>query len=418
MSYKREMHSNPSSSSSTDRESVRLRGWVLFSLRRWGEMAGSSIREVAAGRTAHPWKRGGLLAGLLPLSLGKWLIDWLCLGLDELIFPGARCTDLGRPVMVLGPPRSGTTRLHRVLAREEKFRTSPTWEVFLAPSIVQKRLFRGWIALDAKLGRPLARTAQRVERHLFKGFDATHPSSLAEPEEDYFYLSSLFACTGWLLAFPADVGLRRFLPGADEDDAEARREVLGFYRYCLRKQMYDAPPGACLLCKNASFASWLDVLPEAFPEAQFLVCRRAPGEAVPSMLSLAASTRADFGFAADDPAMRDLWIASMRAHYRAAAEAVRRLPPDRMAVVSMDSLRSALSETVQALATRFGWEWSAGFAAVLREEDEKSKNHRSRHRYRLQDFGLDVEGLRRDFADIPEPTEGLTFGCKHEKEGA
>ena len=417
MGYKRAMTHGSSSTSpdAPDRDTIRLRSRVLPSLCRWGAMAGASLRECATANLDHRWKRAGLLLMLLPLSLAKWMVDWVCLGLDELLFPGARVTPLGRPLMVLGPPRSGTTRLHRVLAREKGVRTSSTWEVFLAPSILQKRFFRGLKTLDSKVGRPLARMTRWIERRALKGFDHTHPSSLLAPEEDYFYLSTLFACTGWLLVFPADRGLRRWLPGAEEDDPEARRESLRFLRLCLRKQMYGAQPGTRLLCKNASFASWLDVLPEVFPEAGFVVCARAPEEAVPSMLSLAESALSDFGLAGVETHWRDMWIASMRAQYHAAAEAARSLPPDRLMVVSMDALRSRLEETVREVAARFEWARSDAFDAVLRDEARASKTHASRHRYRLQDFGLSKERIREEFPVIESANESLTPDPKTEK---
>jgi hypothetical protein len=377
-------------------------------------MAGTAVRQLWEPEVKHPVKRGGWLLFALPLSGLLFGLNWIGLWLDELLYPQVRRKKLISPVFVLGPPRSGTTHLHRVLAADrERFSTSATWEVLLAPSIVQKKLFRFLGKMDRKVGGPLMRLVGWCERKLLGGFAETHPSSLFAPEEDYFYLTSLMACSGLLLAFPGTAGLKRYLPGTEEDSVADRRQALLFYRYCVQKQLAAAGGHHTLLSKNASFSSWMDVLPEVFPDARFVVCMRGPTEAVPSMLSMASQAVTDFQAGGLEASLKTDLVSSMQAHYQTLHEVVPRIPVKRMAVVQLRELNEALEPTVKKLGERFGLNWNDSFLDFLNRESEKSKAYRSAHHYDLDAFGLDAEELRKSC-----PVTASSFaGCSTAENG-
>jgi hypothetical protein len=69
------------------------------------------------------------------------------------LFPAFRRQQIRQPVFVLGVPRSGTTFLHRALAADAAFTTTRTWELLFAPSLCQRYLIRGLIAVDSSWGR-------------------------------------------------------------------------------------------------------------------------------------------------------------------------------------------------------------------------------------------------------------------------
>jgi hypothetical protein len=56
------------------------------------------------------------ILGFLMLEIGNFL--FLCL--DEMLFPAYRRVTIGRPILIVGNPRSGTTFLHRVLSLDEE----------------------------------------------------------------------------------------------------------------------------------------------------------------------------------------------------------------------------------------------------------------------------------------------------------
>lgn len=359
---------------------------------------------LAGGRYRRPWRRLGFDLAALPLMGLLQLAHWSCLWLDELLFPGLRRVEIRRPVFIVGPPRSGTTHLHRTLSGDRaRFSTASTWEVFLAPSILQKKLLRGLRAADRRCGGPLARLAGFCESRLLGGFDEIHPSSLARPEEDYFYLSSLHACGGWSLAFPHWPALWRLMPGVADDPA-ARRRALDFYCRCLRRQQYVDGTDRVILSKNASFSSWMDLLPETFPDARFVVCMRKASETVPSMLSTA--DRALDGFAATPAgvdAVHARLVDAMKAHYRALTRAASALPATRLAVVDIAELKSDLPGVLRRLSGFLDIEFSKDFSGGVDALGRASRRHRSRHRYSAGDYRLNPEVLDRE-CPVPPST--------------
>lgn len=354
---------------------------------------------VFAGRMVTPVRRFFWLLGVCPV-LGVWLlVNRVCLALDGWWFPGFREVEIVRPVFVLGPPRSGTTHLHRVLAGDGAvFQWAAAWEVMLAPSVVQKKVFRWILEVDRRRGRPLVRGVRFVERKLLRGFAETHPGSVGDAEEDYFYLGSWLECSGWMLAFPNWRGFRGLVPGSAEGDTAggvaARRRAVGRYRACLQRQVYVNGSGRTVLSKNASFSSWMGLLEEAFPDARFVVCMRDGAETVPSMLSTAEQAMAGFGARQRGGEMREVLTGSMGAHYRELWERVPGLGAGRVWVVENGELRERLGEVLRGMDAELGLGLSEGFRARMGGMERRSRAHRSGHAYSLEGFGLETEGVR------------------------
>ena len=76
--------------------------------------------------------------------------------LDGILFPGFRKTEVKAPLFIVGYPRSGTTFLHRLLGKDEEHVSHmKTWELFLAPSIIQKKILKFLGDMDERLGSPM-----------------------------------------------------------------------------------------------------------------------------------------------------------------------------------------------------------------------------------------------------------------------
>ena len=70
------------------------------------------------------------------------ITNWLGFLLDSILFRDCRNLLIREPVFIVGVPRSGTTFLHRLLARdEEQFTSMKFWEILFAPSIIQKKIY-------------------------------------------------------------------------------------------------------------------------------------------------------------------------------------------------------------------------------------------------------------------------------------
>ncbi len=67
-------------------------------------------------------------------------ITWFCFSLDDIFFREYREIVVKQPLFIVGYPRSGTTFLHRLCARDSQTFTSlRMWEILFAPSITQKK---------------------------------------------------------------------------------------------------------------------------------------------------------------------------------------------------------------------------------------------------------------------------------------
>ncbi|WFB36054.1 sulfotransferase [Kiritimatiellota bacterium B12222] len=333
-----------------------------------------------------------------PLLVLWQCLTQLCLALDELCFPRYHHIEIRSPVFVLGPPRSGTTYLHRQLAESSsQYATASAWELFFAASILQKKLFRGLSYLDRRMGRPLSRTFDFLEKRAVQQFSQTHPGSLKEPEEDYYALQPWLRCSGVMLAFPSWKGFRRLLPGSAEMSDNYRRESLALYRRCLQKQLYVHGSGLTLLSKNASFSSWLDLLPEFFPDARYVICMRSPFETVPSMLSTADLAQRGFFAETHAQEMHTVLLNNMRAHYQVLNDQIPKSDDGQVVVVSHQEIKMSLEAVFGLFTSKLGLQVSEPYQESLRKRAESSKTFQSRHHYNLADYEVDEEDLRQNF---------------------
>ena len=114
------------------------------------------------------------LFSLLGISLFYCIAEitsWIGFFLDDILFPGYRRQAVRQPVFIIGPPRSGTTFLQRLLAQDEgRFSSMKSWEIMFAPSVTQKKFFAALGRLDSLCGSPLYRLVRAVETLMFEKF--------------------------------------------------------------------------------------------------------------------------------------------------------------------------------------------------------------------------------------------------------
>jgi hypothetical protein len=65
-----------------------------------------------------------------------------------------------------------------------------------------------------------------------------------------------------------------------------------------------------------------------------------------------------------------------------------------------DDLLQRPSEVIEAIYEKFGYRMEDAFLTILREEDEKQRGYRSRHKYSLEQFGLSREQIVEDFREV------------------
>lgn len=327
------------------------------------------------------------------------LVTWICLFSDEIFFPEYRKVEVGRPLFIVGFPRSGTTYLHRIVNKDvNQFSSLKLWEIFFAPSILQKIFFLSIGRLDRLLGKPLFKLAIKLENRLFSGSRSMHKISFFEAEEDEIILVHIFSSLFLAFMFPFDEmnPFSRF----DTDVSEANRKaIMKFYHGCIQRHLYVFGPDKRFLSKNPVSSSKINSIFETFPEAKIVCLVRQPLEAVPSAISWMSYGFRKFN--AVDQAVINEKIFSLVSHfYTYPLEQLSKRSEDCGIIETYDMLVRDPGAFITNIYNRFGFEISESFQSLLDRETGKAKNYSSRHAYSLDEYGLTAEQIFNDFKPI------------------
>ncbi len=304
-----------------------------------------------------------------------------------------------RPMFILGLPRTGSTLMQRLLAQDPGSRALYLWEL-IQPS--------PWPGVDKdRRIRRLQRDHLFFSRYLGPQLAAIHPSGAEVPEECRHLLMNTFGHP----AFREFGRIDRYLDWLDELGRGYKVRVYQEYRKQLQLLQWKAPRQRWVL-KAPLHAYSLDVVLELFPDACVIQTHRDLAEVVPSACSLFLNSRRVY---AEDinplQVGREVAQSLVHLHLRPAAR-VRASHPERVFDISYQSLMRDPVGTVRSIYERFELSFSA--AAERRMRDWLASNPQGkhgRHRYSLEQFGLDRATLHRLYPDYPEcfgvPAEAL-----------
>jgi hypothetical protein len=272
-----------------------------------------------------------------------------------------------------------------------------TWEILFAPSIVMRRMCRGVVALDRRLGGWLHRLVAVGERR-WQQKNYMHKQALSAPEEDEnFLVHAWLSLTPWSFGAMLDEA-RRFTFYDQAVPRAERRRAMAFYRRCVQRHLYacGCAPGndrPIYLAKNPAFNSRVDTLLDEFPDARFIYVARNPLDAVPSF---ASATKWVWDFVGDPVEVESLghYATELAGHgYCYPLERLERLPSDRYVVVRFDDLVGDAESTMTHIYRHLDIDLPPAYARILRQESERARSYRSRHRYAMQELGLSCEQI-------------------------
>jgi hypothetical protein len=370
-----------------------LKGFLRFTARLL-----SRIGDSGFGWTP---RRAAIYAALYLFYPPYELVTWVNLLLDNLLFRGYRDVRVEAPIFIAGNFRSGTTFLHRLLARDrERFCTMQMWEVLFAPSILQRRAVQALGALDSRLGSTVGRRLAAVEDD-WQEENPMHTVSLGAPEEDDYLLLHIWSAltiglsSGVLEEARPYVRFDTDLPRSDQD------RIMGFYRRCLQRHLHaHRARGRLYLAKNPALTPKIDSVYRWFPDARIICLVRSPLEMVPSFVNMMQFSYRVMGAPRQSDALRDFVVEMARCWYSHALERLDRAPLDRHIIVRYDDLVTDPAGTVTRIYARFGLEIGPEYAQVLESEAARARTYRSRHTYSLEGTGLTREGIVSGFRDV------------------
>ena len=195
--------------------------------------------------------------------------------------------------VILGLQRTGTTKLHRLLAADDNHRVLSSWEA-INP-----------VPLCDHNGRPdkrigIARASEKALRLMAPGFFAIHPVEHQAPEEDILLLDTTFLSTTPEATMNVP-SYAAWLEKTDQGPAYA-------YMVKLLKLLQWQRPGIRWILKSPHHLEFPDLIDRYFDEVHFLWTHREVTECIPSFISMAAHSRVIFSDEADGNAIARHWI--------------------------------------------------------------------------------------------------------------
>lgn len=375
---------------------------------------------MARGLALHleAWRRGTngdrqrSLGGLTLLRDFTFRLGIVSVGraLDHLLVPGFRRIVPRNPMFVVAPPRSGTTLLYNLLARDPGVVGVRLYESLL-PSITLLELVDR-LAANLDEDASLRRRFLAHEQALFNDLDAIHRIRYGELEEDTTLFDRHMVCPTALRFFPYAERLVPWLTLDDQPPA-TRRSIMGSYRRAIQRVLYRSP-GRTYLAKNIASAGRVGSLLEAFPDARMINIVRHPYRVLPSALRLVDRT---FGMGLPEKRRPELppddpyW----RAHaelildsYRRLLRWERTLPAENWLTLRFEDLVGDPMATVRGAYEHFGMPLGGDAEARMLDEVAEAGRHRSfvSEPARLEDYGLSQADV---YEAIPEVFEAYGF---------
>ncbi len=322
-------------------------------------------------------------------SLFHWFFFWL----DDVLFPAHKTQPINKPLFILGNLRSGSTFLHRLLSRDsETFTSLTTWDIYLTPSVTQKKITYFVSRLDKKyLGGFLHRIFFAFDRATL-GKIKIHQISFFQPEEDENI--HLHIWDGYFVTF--------LFPFMDEfpnyqhfDEAlspKHKRRIMSFYKSMLQRHMY-ATGKKYFVAKNPAFSPKIETLAEFFPDARIIYLARNPLDMLPSTVSWINYARRQF----TEP--KDKWlyldeIVDMTQHWYAhPLKYLDSHPSPRHLILNYDDLIQRPEAVLRAFYEQFGYPDKPGLDVIVDEAVKETLTFNSDHVYSYEEMGFTREQI-------------------------
>jgi hypothetical protein len=376
---------------------------VPFNFRLFFRLTYLSLFASRGTHTRLTRKRVVFLLAFYALFVPWQLVNWIFFLLDDVFFPAYRRVEVRAPVFIVGNPRSGSTHLMRVLARDEKtFACAKLWEVLLAPAITQRKMARALLRLDRRLGSPIRRWLIAWQERAFQGLDKYHRVRLEKPEEDELTMVPVFCAIHFVFPFPFLDEFVRYVYFDTQVPLAERKRFMAFYRRAMQRTLYLYGPRKHLLSKSPAHSGRVGALAETFPDARFIYTLRDPAAVLPSTMSLFSYQWRAFSDPLEAYPFRDYMVEMTRHWYRYPLRRLEEACKDRYVVVEYDDLVADLQETVAQIYAGLGFDMSPAYVRVLEKEAERARRYESEHRYSLEAIGLTREQIRAEYEDILE----------------
>lgn len=347
----------------------------------------AALREEADLNNLGRFGAAGQIAKMLRDRL--WTQAWL----SEQPEIGRR--SLARPVFVVGPMRSGTTRLHRLLAADDRFAHMRMFEAIAPvtePGRCPGRFDRRRLEARAILGAV----------HRFNPNTAIiHPTGPLQPEEELGLLVASF----WGMKHEAQwnvPGYGAWSVGRDATPAYRHMALLLKLVGWMRGDDDQRP----WVLKTPQHMLDLPALTKVFPDARIVFTHRDPQSVVASSSSLVWNQKIIHSDSVDPRTVGREWFDKTHLQIESMRAARRRIPESRRIDVNYEDVDADWQSVMRRIYRFLDMDMAPALPAMQAYVQRTHHSSRlKRHRYSLDAFGLDAGVVKDRFADYVEAFE-------------
>jgi Sulfotransferase family len=302
------------------------------------------------------------------------------------------------PLIINGGGRTGSTKLHKMLAVSGDFNWIPCWQ---------------GASLSLQTGDRNEDPALRIreaDEHIRWFNDhapnarAIHEFSTFEPEEENLLLAQrLFA--PYMIAFVfVPTFIQWYVTQRDlHDDFKFLRQTLQY----LQWQFHDGKPRPWIL-KNPLYPGMEPLLAEVFPDAPFVCTHREPVSVMSSSLSLITNYHIAYSDVDHMPMIAPMMLEGQAAAREQQITVRDNHPELRWLDISYADITQHAETAVERVYAHAGMSCSDDAKQMMRTwESENSQHKLGAHKHRLQEFGLSPETVKRRFG---------SYIARHEKD--
>ncbi len=305
--------------------------------------------------------------------------------------PGIAEEEIHQPIIISGLPRTGTTLLHNLLALNPDSRVPLTWETMYPsppPETATYQKDQRIFVVDRQM---------RWFHRMVKGFDRIHPVGARLPIECLVIFSQSFLS----YEFETTHRLPSYLDWLEGQDLRSAYEV---HRRFLQHLQWRCP-GKYWVLKAPAHMFDFEAMFAAYPDACVIMTHRNPIEVTASNASLTATLRSVFSDDVDPfeigPECSRRWseaiTRAMRSRDRGCAPAERFLD-----LYYVDLLANPVG-VVRKVYTHFDMPFPEGMEQrILEFLSHNPKDRFGKHRYSLEEFGLNQDEEKRRYAAYRE----------------
>lgn len=361
--------------------------WKLEGLTQLAEALKSIEAELPRSRIGH-----------ITFDLCRLLRNNAELASEWLRRPEIEGQEIVRPVFIVGINRTGTTYLHRLMARDPRFWTLRAYE-YVEPVIADGDYAR----LAGTPDDPRrALTRDMVEAAgVADSFDGIHEVVIDEPEEDIHILALSFRA--WMFTTRYRIPTyERWLKTSDSRRSyEMHRRVMRHYAY-QRGQRYPGVEGQWLF-KMPTHLRELESLIRVYPDALFIQTHREPVQFMGSWCSLVERIRSRVSAPRPRDEIGREQLHAMSRLLERATEFRESHPEleERWIDVSYYDLVQDPTAVVADIYDRRGWPLEPEAVDVMEawlDEQGERRRTEKRHSYDIADFGLTRDKVDEAFA--------------------